>query len=416
MKFDTVIIGGGLAGLVTGLKLQTAGKNCAIVSTGQSALHFWSGSFELLGRTIDGVDVESPIDILPSLPSKHPYSVIGVDKTIQYAEKTKDFLKQFGVSLTGSHLKNSYRITPSGDKKPAWLTFSDFETLESKNSKIGNKALIVNILGFLDFNTAFLAESFTKQGIECRVAKINLEEMAELRKNPSEMRAANIARVMDQEKVWRAAAEKVKNLVKDEDVVVLPAVFGLKDKDVIEKVKACIGTKTIFIATMPPSVPGIRTQLALKTAFTTAGGHFFLGDTVNSVEKDKNGQITSVGTVNFGDIRLHADNFVLATGSFFSNGLIATPHKVYEPIFDLDIIAPEGRENWFDRNFWNKQNYMSIGVAFSPKLKGIYKGKEIDNLYVTGGILSGHNPLYERCGGGVTIISAMAVADNILNK
>lgn len=416
MKYDTIIIGGGLAGLICGLRLQKAGQNCAIVSSGQSALHFSSGSFDLLGRLPDGTIVDKPLEAMESLGENHPYSIIGKEKVAAYAAEAPKMLKDLGIGVTGDASANSWRITPTGERKPSWLTLDDFTPLASRESKIGDKILIVNILGYLDFNTKFLADSFEKQNSVCRISSIKLDEMERLRKNPSEMRASNIARVMDREEVWTKAAEQIKGMIKDEDTIVLPAVFGLKDPSVPEKIRKSIGVKTVFVATMPPSVPGIRTQMTLKAEFEKAGGRFLLGDTVTDAVFGQDGKIESIETANFGDIRMYADNFVLATGSFFSKGMIATPEKVYEPVFGIDLTFGEKREDWFDRNFWNRQDYISYGAKVNSSLNPSIDGMTINNLYVAGSLLGGSNTLYEGSGGGIAIISAMAAADAILEK
>ena len=416
MRFDTVIIGGGLAGLVCGIRLQKAGKKCAIVSSGQNAMHFSSGSFDLLGKLPDGTPVEDPIKAIPALGNEHPYSILGAETVERYAAEAVDFFNGCGVPVYGDAHKNTWRITPTGERKPAWLKLSDFSPFETQDSKVGEKILIVNILGYLDFNTKFLADSFEKNGSKCRIVSLKLEEMERLRKNPSEMRATNIARVMDRDGVWEKAVAQVKEYLKDEDTVVLPAVFGLKNGSVIEKIRESISVKTVFISTMPPSVPGIRSQMQLKAEFEKAGGRFFLGDSVIDAEYDEAGEVKSVGTTNFGNIRLYADNFVLATGSFFSKGLVATPEKVTEPVFGVDLIINEGRENWFDRNFWKKQNYISFGAAVNENLNVSVEGKTITNLYAAGSIIGGYNALYEGSGGGVAIVTAMKTADMILEK
>ena len=416
MRFDTIIIGGGLAGLICGIKLQKAGKKCAIVSAGQSAMHFSSGTFDLLGRLPDGTAVESPLEALASLPSGHPYTILGAESVKKHAEEAVALFEGCGIKVSGNASKNSWRITPTGERKASWLTLGDFTPLASKDEKIGKKALVVNILGYLDFNTKFITDSFEKQGTECRITALKLEEMERLRKNPSEMRATNIARVMDRDGVWEKAAEQIKSMIQDEDIVVLPAVFGLKDASIVDKLRAAIGRETMFVATMPPSVPGIRSQMSLKSEFEKAGGRFFLGDTVTEAEMDENGNISNISTVNFGNIRMYADNFVLASGSFFSKGMIATPEKAYEPVFGLDLTYSEGRENWFNRNFWEKQNYISFGVKVDADLHPSVDGKNIGNLYAIGSLLGGTNALYEGCGGGTAIITALAAAERILDK
>lgn len=416
MKFDTVIIGGGLSGLICGIRLQKAGKKCAIVSAGQSAMHFSSGSFDLLGRLPDGTDVDKPLEALKSLPEDHPYSILGEEKVRKYAEEASAFLNGCGIKVDGDAAVNTWRISPTGERKPSWLTLGDFTALKTKDEKIGNKALIVNILGYLDFNTKFLADSFERQGTICRISSVKLEEMERLRKNPSEMRATNIARVMDRDGVWEKAAEQVKGMLKDEDIVVLPAVFGLKDGSVIEKIREAIGVKTVFVSTMPPSVPGIRTQMTLKAEFERAGGRFLMGDTVVDADFNEDGTVKSIGTQNFGSIRLYAENFVIATGSFFSKGLIATPDRIFEPVFGVDLSYAEGRDQWFDRNFWNKQNYISYGAKVSKFLHASIDGKPIANLYAIGSIIAGSNTLYEGCGGGIALLTALAAADSILEK
>ncbi len=57
MKFDVIVMGGGLSGLTAGIALAEAGKNVALVSAGQSTLHFGSGSLDLLGTDNKGNDV-----------------------------------------------------------------------------------------------------------------------------------------------------------------------------------------------------------------------------------------------------------------------------------------------------------------------------------------------------------------------
>ena len=73
MKWGTREIGGGLEGMRVGISRQEKGQRCAIISSGQSALHLSYGSFDLLGHLTNGAEVLHPLDSMEDLQDENPY-------------------------------------------------------------------------------------------------------------------------------------------------------------------------------------------------------------------------------------------------------------------------------------------------------------------------------------------------------
>ncbi len=419
MRFDTIIIGGGLASLVCGIKAQRAGQKCLIVSAGQNALHFSSGTFGLLGRLEDGTEVSEPLKALSFLPKNHPYSKIGVEKVSEYVSGIPEFFDSCGLKLHGSPSsepefpRNGFRLTPMGSFMPAWLAMEDVTLLPSKDEINWNKALIVNFRGFLDFNAGFIAEGLEKRGVSCRVETLTIADVESLRSNPTEMRSVGIARIMGKESNWKEFGGKVRDLVNGEDLVIVPAVFGFNQAVVIEWLKEMIPAEVMFVGTMPPSVPGIRAQILLKRAFEAAGGTFLAGDTAIDPTFE-NGLVTGIHTANLGSISLTADQYVLASGNLFGKGLEATPDTVLEPVFGLDTDFPADRAEWCAPDFFSEQGYASFGVITDDSFRPMRNGAVVDNLFVIGSEVGGCNSLYEGSGAGVAIMTALSVADSII--
>lgn len=412
MKFDVVIIGGGLAGLMCGIRLQNGGKKCVIVSAGQSALHFSSGSFDLLNKLPDGSDVVNPLDAVEKLDAGHPYRKVG-GLFGSYAGEAKKQLAESGVPVAGEALRNTYRITPMGTMKPTWLTMGDFIAFPSGESLPGSKILIVNIAGFLDFNTKFIADSFEKRGAECRIIAVSVPETERLRVSPTEMRAPNIARTFENKDTLNALLSKIGTESDGFDCVVLPAVFGLSDSVSVKMLSDRLDCKVCLVPTMPPSVPGIRSQMSLRHAFERLGGVFMLGDTVVKADFGDN-KVVRIYTENHGDYGIEAGSYVLATGSYFSKGLVARPDSVAEPVFGCDVDCSANRADWYDVSFFKPQDYMRFGVVTDGGFHAVKDGKAVCNLYAIGSVLGGFNALQQGCGAGVSMITALYVADNII--
>ena len=112
---------------------------------------------------------------------------------------------------------------------------------------------------------------------------------------------------------------------------------------------------------------------------------------------------------------LKASNFVLATGSFVSRGLAANYERVFEPVLNLDVDADDDRERWTRFGVLEAQAYSRFGVATDANLHCLKQGKPITNLHAIGSILSGHDAIKMGDGTGVSLLTALAVAHDILN-
>lgn len=418
MRYDTIIIGGGLSGLVCGLRLAKAGKRCAIISSGQSALHFSSGSFDLLAATADGERISSPSEAIASLVERtpsHPYAKIGAEHFVATAEAAMQTLLDAGVRVEGDAAQNHYRLTPMGTLKATWLTMDGYVRATSDEGLAWKSVVLMNAEGFLDFYTQFIVDELRKKGTTCRVSNFLLAALDNIRNNPTEMRSANIARIFDKEENIAALAEIIARGAGDAEAVLLPAFLGIDRADVLDELKRRTSREIAVIATLPPSVPGIRAQIALRRAFERAGGVYMLGDTVVGYD-EREGAIERIYTVNHGNIGFEAAEFVLATGSFFSRGLVADRQAVVEPLFGVDVDAAADRADWYTRDLFEQQPFESFGVASDEQFHALRGGRAVENLYVCGAGLSGFNPLTEGCGAGVSMLSAVRVSDNILKK
>ena len=418
MKFDTIIIGGGLSGLISGIYLSQRGQRCVIISSGQSALHFSSGSFDLLNNLPDGTSVQKPLDAISELVKQaptHPYAKLGENKFKELARQAEEFLKNAGISTQGDHEENHYRVTPMGTLKPTWLTLKNLLISENEKCLPIQHPGLFNITGFLDFYTRFIADEFLKMGAKCSIHSINFPALENLRKNPTEMRSVNIARVFDKQENIKELARILKAESGDCDSIILPAITGLNREDVVDYLRKEINKPIYLLPTLPPSVPGIHTQQKLRSVFQQNGGVFMLGDNVLRADI-KGNRISQIYSFNHGDIPFVGQNFILATGSYFSQGLIASTEKIYEPIFDLDVTFTPNRTQWYNSDVFDTQPYHSFGIKTDSTFRCTREGKLFENLYAAGAILEGFNPLKEGCGAGVSILSAMYIAEQILSK
>ncbi|OAN13759.1 anaerobic glycerol-3-phosphate dehydrogenase subunit B [Photobacterium jeanii] len=425
MKYDSIIIGGGVAGLSCAIRCAEAGLKTAVIAAGQSALHFSSGSIDLLSRLPDGELVTHPFaafDALQQQAPQHPYSKLGQVPVTTALNWYQHMMSDCGVELTAQpEAMNHLRLTPMGTFRATWLSQQTVHQYPMYSPQQGlSRIALVTLDGFRDFQPELTADNLSKlpqfSEVEIKTAAVELPDFEIMQRNPCEFRSIDISRVLRDERKLHAFAKSMIQKVGKADLVVLPSVFGNGDgAATIKLLEGLTGFTICELPTMPPSLLGIRLEEAMKSRFKSLGGLLLSGDEVQKGEFE-NGRLTKIYTRNHRDMPLVADHYLLATGSFFSHGMQAQRNSVREPIFDLDLADIAHRDHWYQEAFFSEQAhpFMKMGVKTSNQLRPTLKGEEIQNLYCAGALLAHYDPVTEGCGSGVAISTGHFVAEQMI--
>ena len=422
MKFDSIVIGGGMAGLSAALRLAQAGQKTLLMASGQSALHFSSGSVDLLES--DG-DPRAALPAFMAAHPDHPYSKVGMQNIEGSLADLQRHCAEEGLPLMRQE-HNHQRLTPIGTLKSTWLSPDTCACMT--DAPAPDAILLATLEGFRDFHPALAAANLATHArfAHSRIltGEIRLPQLAQFSRNPHEFRSADIARLFDkqgpgQQDLLADLAREISRMVQGCGVpgcrhIVLPACLSLGLVGPrLSELERRTGCTIKEVATMPPSLIGMRMQEALKRRVMTLGGTFLTSERVLGARYDGD-KVIGVHSQHGEDQLFEADHFVLASGSFFSRGLESRLGGIREPIFDADVLSLAERDAWAGRRLFDHHPFMGFGVKTDERLRVLRGGRPLTNLYGAGSVLAHYDPIKEGSGSGVAVATGWQAAGHIL--
>jgi len=231
---------------------------------------------------------------------------------------------------------------------------------------------VVGVRGLTGFNAEFIAERLSFQADTLGFLTRYHARMIELpRGGRQSITAYDAAVCMEMEESRRELAAALQPAAEAADLVILPGILGIKvTAGDLGAFGDAVGCPVCEMATMPPSVPGLRVYHHLLEYLQKTGVELNLGHPVRHCLLDRT-YCTAVSLATPGrDRLLPAKAVVIATGQVVQEG---------EP-------GAAGIDLPFDLR--------KDGIKVNRQLQPLNKEGAViaDNVYVAGSILGGNNP------------------------
>lgn len=413
-----LVLGAGLAGLVAANRLARlgapAGVRVTLLTKGIGGLQLGQGTIDVLGYAPDRVT--NPVLTLSALASAkpgHPYATIGVGPVLAGVAYLADLL---GPDLLVGDPETNYQLpTAVGAIRPTCLASP---SMVAGHVQDGQRLAIVGLRRLKDFHPKLIAENLARtplpDGGRLSARPVSVDVPA--RDGEVDSSGLTYARAFDDPNFRQRFASTLKPFLTDGEVVGLPAVLGLKDRQAWRDVAERLGHPVFEIPLPPPNVPGMRLNEALTEAAVAAGVRIVNGARTVGVRVE-DGVVKGVTVATAGAAREYlGDAFVLATGGFEAGALALDSFgAVTETLFGLPLAGAEGP--LIHGDYWGaEQPLFKVGVRVAKDMRVVDGSGAVvhPNLFAAGGILAGSSRWRELSGDGIALASGLQAADSIL--
>jgi glycerol-3-phosphate dehydrogenase len=417
LQQDTIVIGAGLAGLVTAWRASLKGRKTSIIAKGWGTTYWNTGCIDIFGYQPPEYHsmVDSPIEYLEKFINSnpaHPYAVAGLPSLENAVLSFLKLCQDSKLPYHGSLEKNILLPTSLGTLRPSCLVP---ETMISGNVTERSPMLIVGFVEFHDFFPALIADNLNAQNILARDITLDLPSL----RNRKFITGIILARLFEISEFRQELVEALKPKLGQAGRIGFPAVLGIQNPIyIIQQLQSSLGLPVFEIPGLPPSIPGIRLHNLLVSVIEQNHGNVQTGMLVSKASSEDKVIQTIWSEASSRMKPYNSQKYVLATGGILGGGITADINGyAKETVFGLPVKQLDQFSQRYQNQFISNEGHPinRVGVCIDPTFRPINNMNEIiyQNLYAVGGMLGNCDPVLERSLEGISLATGYKVGEAV---